>query len=159
MTDLGNLFGLVKFYKTARGKAIKPIVGCDVWISNDDDRDKASRLLLLVKSRHGYLRLCELLARAWLENQHRGRGEIRFEWLQEIFQNDQEQGLIALSGAHTGDIGIAIDNGNFELAERCAHRWNSIFPDHFTSKFNVPVSQTWKTMKQAVKLANRLGCR
>ena len=48
ITDLANLFGMVKFYKAARKKGIKPIIGCDVWITNDDDRDKPSRLLLLV---------------------------------------------------------------------------------------------------------------
>ena len=48
LTDLANLFGMVKFYKAARGKGIKPIVGCDVWVTNEDDRDKPFRLLLLV---------------------------------------------------------------------------------------------------------------
>src|SRR5436190_17260511 len=55
LTDLANLFGMVKFYKAARGKGVKPIVGCDVWITNDEDRDKPSRLLLLVKNSAGYL--------------------------------------------------------------------------------------------------------
>src|SRR3954467_3126516 len=49
ITDLNNLFGMVKFYKAARGSGIKPIAGCDVWITNDQDRDKPSRLLLLAK--------------------------------------------------------------------------------------------------------------
>ena len=40
ITDLANLFGMVKFYKAARGKGIKPIVGCDVWITNEAERDK-----------------------------------------------------------------------------------------------------------------------
>src|ERR1700757_4540562 len=61
ITDLANLFGMVKFYKAARGKGIKPIIGCDVWITNDDDRDKPSRLLLLAKNASGYKQLCELL--------------------------------------------------------------------------------------------------
>jgi DNA polymerase-3 subunit alpha len=127
MTDLANLFGMVKFYKAARGKGVKPIVGCDVWITNDDDRDKPSRLLLLVKNRSGYLQLCELLTQAWLTNLHRGRAEIRVEWLEKLTQG----GLIALSGAHFGDVGMAIDNGNLAAAERCAKRWASIFPGHF----------------------------
>jgi len=127
ITDLANLFGMVKFYKAARGKGIKPIAGCDVWITNDDDRDKPSRLLLLVKSRTGYLQLCELLSKAWLTNVHRGRAEIRAEWL----ANGGAEGLIALSGAHAGDVGIAIDNGNLAAAERCAQRWAEIFPGHF----------------------------
>src|SRR4051794_4529682 len=128
ITDLANLFGMVKFYKAARGKGVKPIVGCDVWITNNDDRDKPSRLLLLVKNSVGYLQLCELLSKAWLTNMHRGRAEIRAEWLQEL---QPQGGLIALSGAHFGDIGIAIDNGNLVVAERCARRWAGIFPGHF----------------------------
>src|SRR5512143_3461475 len=65
LTDLDNLFGMVKFYKSARGKGVKPVVGCDVWISNDANRDQPSRLLLLCRNRAGYLRLCELLSQAY----------------------------------------------------------------------------------------------
>ena len=62
ITDLANLFGMVKFYKAARGKGVKPIVGCDVWITNRRRPRKALRLLLLVKNTTGYLQLCELLS-------------------------------------------------------------------------------------------------
>jgi DNA polymerase-3 subunit alpha len=72
VTDLGNLFGMVKFYKSARGKGIKPIVGCDVWITNDENRERPSRLMLFAKNRMGYLQLCELLSTAWLTNQYKG---------------------------------------------------------------------------------------
>ncbi|AVR98390.1 DNA polymerase III subunit alpha [Pseudoduganella armeniaca] len=139
VTDLSNLFGMVKFYKSARGKGIKPIIGCDVWISNDDNRDKPSRLLLLAKNRVGYLQLCELLSLAWLTNQYKGRAELRTEWLAELKDKTYDiypgesgaDGLIALSGAQFGDIGCAIDNGNLELAERHAQKWAAIFPGHF----------------------------
>ena len=107
ITDLANLFGMVKFYKAARSKGIKPIVGCDVWITNEQERDNPSRLLLLVKNGAGYLQLCELLSRAWLENLHRGRAEIRAEWLEQLQHQPDGNGLIALSGAHFGDVGIA----------------------------------------------------
>ena len=53
----------------ARGAGIKPIAGCDVWITNDDDRDKPFRLLLLVRNHQGYLNLCELLTQSFLVNQ------------------------------------------------------------------------------------------
>ena len=46
LTDLSNVFGLVKFYQATRGEGIKPIIGCDAWISNEVDRDKPSRVLL-----------------------------------------------------------------------------------------------------------------
>ncbi|WP_019140015.1 DNA polymerase III subunit alpha [Noviherbaspirillum massiliense] len=154
ITDLANLFGMVKFYKAARGKGVKPIAGCDVWISNDDDREKPSRLLLLVKNRTGYLQLCELLTRAWLSNLHRGRAEIRAEWL----EGGNASGLIALSGAHFGDIGIAIDNGNPAAAERCAQRWAKIFPGHFYIEVQRAGHPNMDNhVRQAVALAAKLG--
>ena len=128
LTDLANLFGMVKFCKAARGTGIKPIVGCDIWVTNDDDRDKPFRLLLLVKNRTGYLQLCELLARASLNNAHRGRAEVRIDWLESL---QADGGLIALSGFQAGDIGSALENGNAALAERCATRWAKMFPGHF----------------------------
>ncbi len=73
LTDLANVFGLVKFYQAARGKGLKPVIGCDVWIENETDRDKPQRLLLLCQSRAGYRNLCELLTRAYRANQYRGR--------------------------------------------------------------------------------------
>src|SRR6266516_6454220 len=66
LTDLANVFGLVKFYKAARAAGVKPIIGCDVWITQESERDKPHRLLLLTESRPGYLRWSELLTRAWL---------------------------------------------------------------------------------------------
>jgi hypothetical protein len=45
-SDLANLFGMVKFYKGARGKGIKPIIGADCWITNDTERDKPTRVLI-----------------------------------------------------------------------------------------------------------------
>ncbi|MDP4589792.1 MAG: PHP domain-containing protein, partial [Burkholderiaceae bacterium] len=99
LTDLSNLFGLIKFYNLARRSGIKPIAGCDVWITNEEDRDKPFRSLLLVSSPSGYRLLCELLSRAWLTNTWRAKAEIKRDWL------DGAQGLIVLSGARHSDVG------------------------------------------------------
>ncbi|WP_144108383.1 DNA polymerase III subunit alpha [Paraburkholderia sp. BCC1886] len=127
LTDLGNAFGLVRFYKEARGKGVKPIAGCDVWITNPDDRDKPSRLLLLVRNKVGYLNLCELLSKASLTNQYRGRAEIEAGWL----ESGLGEGLLALSGAQQGDVGLALAAGNEEAARRNAQRWATVFPGGF----------------------------
>lgn len=127
MTDLSNLFGLVKFYKATRAKGIKPIIGADVWISNDANRDQPSRLLLLCRSHAGYLALCELLTRAYRENPFRGRAEIRRDWLDATTY----AGLIALSGGEQGDIGQAILQDNIALAKTLAQGWQQTFPAAF----------------------------
>jgi len=126
LTDLNNFFGLIKFYKAARGAGIKPIVGCDVFITNDAERERPYRLLLLCQSIEGYLLLCNLLSRAYLENQHRGRAEIRREWF-----HHGTSGLIALSGAHLGDTGSALLSGNAAQARQFAQEWASLFNDRY----------------------------
>ncbi|MHB0985278.1 MAG: DNA polymerase III subunit alpha [Sulfuricella sp.] len=127
LTDLNNIFGMVKFYQAARGKGIKPIIGCDVWISNELNRDQPYRLLLLCRNRQGYLRLCDLLTRAYRGNQHRGRAEVRREW----FEHGGSDGLIALSGAHLGDVGQALLQENREQARELAGEWQRLFPGAF----------------------------
>ena len=169
LTDLSNLFGLVKFYQSAHKNGIKPILGCDVWITNESDRNKPIRLLLLCQSHTGYLLLSRLLSRAYRENQYHGKAEIKESWL-----NSHEwgsQGLIALSGARLGDIGLAILQNNLQQAEMLTQKWADLFPDRFyieiqkdghaneaalvqqslvlAQKFNLPVVAT-----QAVQFLN-----
>ncbi len=126
ITDLANLFGLVRFYQAARKKGVKPIAGCDVWITNDADRDHPARLLLLVRNHQGYLNLCQLLTRAYLENAWRGRAEIRREWLAE-----HSAGLLALSGGRDGDVGQALLAGNIQGARSLAEHWAAVFPGSY----------------------------
>ena len=153
LTDLSNVFGLVKFYKSARGKGLKPIVGCDVFISNEADRDRPHRLLLLCQSIEGYLLLCRLLSRAYLENQHRGRAELRREWFHE-----GTGGLIALSGAHLGDVGGALLAGNAQQAEQFAQEWAGLF----NNRYYLEVQRTGFAdeehyIRAAAQLAAQLG--
>ena len=80
LTDLANVFGLVKFYQSARAAGVKPIVGCDVWITNEADRDKPYRLLLLVPDRaRATCGSATCSRRAYRANQHRGRAEMQEE--------------------------------------------------------------------------------
>src|SRR5437762_12113171 len=95
LTDLSNVFGLVKFYTAARKAGVKPIVGCDVWITHESERDAPHRLLFLAQSREGSLKLAEWLTRAYRANQHRGRAELKREWFAE-----GTSGLIEIGRAH-----------------------------------------------------------
>lgn len=126
LTDLSNLFGAIKFYKAARGKGIKPIVGCDVWVENTQSRDQPYRLLLLVQNLTGYRHLCELLSQAFLENQYREHAEIKPEWLKA-----KNEGLILLSGYNGGDVGQALIAGNESAALRHAQQWAEVFADRY----------------------------
>jgi DNA polymerase-3 subunit alpha len=153
LTDLSNLFGMVKFYQAARGKGIKPIIGCDVWISNDANRDQSHRLLLLCRNRQGYLRLCDLLTRAYRGNQHRGRAEVRREW----FADGGSDGLIALSGAHFGDVGQALLQANRAQAQELAVEWQRLFPGAFYLELQrTGLPQADNHVRLALSLASEL---
>ena len=127
LTDASNVFGMVKFYTAARAAGVKPIVGVDCWIQNEADRDKPFRALLLCTSRAGYLRLSELLSRAWLKNQYRGRAEIAVGW----FKETGTEGLIVLSGFAGGDVGHALASGNAAAADKLASAWAKLFPGRY----------------------------
>jgi DNA polymerase-3 subunit alpha len=154
ITDLANLFGWIKFYKAARGKGVKPVLGADCWLANPADRDRPARLLLLARNPDGYLRLCELLSRAWLENEYRGRAELDPAW----FDEGANDGLILLSGARHGDVGQALLAGQDDLAAELASAWAARFPGSYyleLQRAGTPEDETHT--RAAARLAARLG--
>src|SRR6187549_1651236 len=122
ITDAGNLFGAIKFYEAARAKGVQPIIGVDLWLTNERNRDTPYRVALLARNRAGYLHLCDVLTRAHAENHWRGRAEVRREWLRGL------EGLIALSGFEQGDVGMALASGNRDQARELAAGWATDFP-------------------------------
>ncbi|HEX6723375.1 MAG TPA: DNA polymerase III subunit alpha [Burkholderiaceae bacterium] len=127
ITDLGNLFGAVKFYRACRSAGVKPLIGVDLWLEPLNATDKqATRLLLLVSNSAGYLNLCQLLSRAWTTNVQRAQAWVKWEWLAEC-----HEGLIALSGADPGAIGTALLAGDRERATALAQRLAAIYPGRF----------------------------
>ena len=128
ISDLGNLFGTVKFYSEARKAGVKPLIGADVWVQvpGKDSSSPPARMLLLVQNHRGYLNLSELLTRAWTRGVVQGQAIISLEWLREL-----NEGLIALSGAQRGAIGQALVQGDDARALECALVLAGIFPHRF----------------------------
>ena len=153
LTDLNNLFGVVKFYREAVAAGIKPVVGADVYLENAADPHKPFRLLFLCQNLEGYRELCRLLTRAYVEGQHSGRPCIAKSWLKASVP-----GLIALSGAQEGDIGQALLAGNTGLADTLART----YVEHFPGRFYVELQRTGHPHQEdyvhaAAGLAARLG--
>ncbi len=126
VTDIGNTFGLIKFYRAAVASGVKPIVGVDVWLENITDVHKPYRLILLCQDLSGYRNLCHLLTHAYREGQHSGRPCVSRARLHE-----RSKGLIALSGAEEGEVGQALLSGNLSAADRLAQEYASLFPGRF----------------------------
>ena len=124
ITDLNNLFGAIKFYKEARGKGVKPLLGAEIYVASE--AGAPGRMVLLVQNHQGYLNLCELLARAWTRNVIKNLPVCTWEWLREL-----NEGLIALAGAQAGPVGQALMKGDdaggasmaLELAGIYTHRF------------------------------------
>src|SRR5690606_14263615 len=101
ITDLGNLFGLVKFFRSAMARGVKPIIGAEICLELADERQEPPRLVLLCRNTEGYRNPSRLLSRAWLEGQQGGLPLVREAWLNPV----DCRGLIALSGGRTGVLG------------------------------------------------------
>ena len=159
LTDLANLFGMVKFYSAARAAGVKALIGCDAWVVDEqgasDGRDAAgARLLLLATNRAGYLRLCELLSAAYLAPRRHGRAELS----RGLLAGGDNAGLIALSGAHLGDVGQQLLAGKTALAEKTARRWAELFPGSYyleVQRYGQP--QAEQLLELSVRLGATLG--
>lgn len=152
ITDQSNLFALVKFYQASLGKGVKPIAGADVFIFNPDDAAQPFRLTLLAKNNTGYVTLTELISKAYQEGQHLGIPMIRREWLEQ-----NHEGLIALSGAMEGDIGIALLKDDNIQAKKLAQYWERLFPQNFYLELQrIGKKQEEHYLVKAVSLATEL---
>lgn len=126
ITDQGNLFGTVKFYKEAIQAGIKPIIGADLWLYNENNSQKPFRLTLFCQHNRGYKNLLELISRTYLEGQAHGKAMAKREWLKEY-----ADGLIALSGGEEGDIGQSIQTEDSAVTAQLISAWQEIFPDRY----------------------------
>ncbi|GLS16756.1 DNA polymerase III subunit alpha [Hydrogenophaga electricum] len=139
MTDLHNLFGGVKFYKTARGAGVKPVLGAEVALQgfgieaggppglpSAGPQLPPPRVLLLVQDKQGYLNLSELIARAWTSNVVRDVPLLKREWLEEL-----GAGLILIAGAQAGPVGQALMAGDAARAADVALQLAGLFPHRF----------------------------
>lgn len=155
ISDLMNMFGLVKFYKACRSAGIKPVAAADVWIENPDAPDKPFRAMLVVKNDAGYLRLSELLTAAYVgKDRNTEHAELRQSWL----ETGDNCGLICLSGAHYGEVGINLINGHPDAAKAAAQKYAAWFPNAFYLELQrLPERPQWETsVSGSVEIAAEL---
>nr|MQY69468.1 PHP domain-containing protein [Bacillota bacterium] len=129
ITDHGNMFGAIDFYRTAMARGVKPIIGCEVYVAPQSRFEKSIKpgkeasyhLVLLVKDETGYKNLLKLASVAYLEGfYYKPRVD------KEILAKYHE-GLIALSGCLKGEIPILILDNKIEEAKKVALEYKGIF--------------------------------
>ncbi|MFI4886002.1 MAG: DNA polymerase III subunit alpha [Steroidobacterales bacterium] len=126
-TDQSNLFAMVKFYRAALARGVKPVIGVDLLVREPGERQQPSRLTVICQNQTGYHNATRLVSRAYLEGQQRGVPLIEREWL----TTEALDGLIALSCATEGEVGRALVNGREQDALRALDYWLALFRDRY----------------------------
>ena len=156
ITDIHNLFGAVKFYSASRHSGVQPILGAEVHLTLSDISISAAncKILLLVQSQKGYLNLCELLTRSWIQQDVKShQPSVKWDWLAEL-----SEGLIFLSGGQLGHIGQNLLLGNEEQAEKICNDLSRLFPNRFYVELQrAGRANEERYIASAVALASRLN--
>ena len=126
ITDQMNMCGLVKFYSESHNLGIKPIIGTDFWVTNEIFGDEPFRLTLLAMNNEGYKNITILISKAYLRGHLSHRAVIDQEWLAE-----HSEGVIVLSGAQHGDIGVGLVKNNAKILDSALSFYQTHFPDRF----------------------------
>ncbi|HNZ10566.1 MAG TPA: DNA polymerase III subunit alpha [Smithellaceae bacterium] len=129
ITDHGNMFGAIDFYKQAYANGIKPIIGCELYVAPRSRFDKstttigetARHLIVLVKNMQGYKNLMKLTSAAHIEGFYY-RPRVDKGLLKEC-----SEGLIASSACLHGEIASHIVRGNMDEARKAAIEYRNIF--------------------------------
>jgi DNA polymerase-3 subunit alpha len=154
VTDQANLFAMMKFYREALNAGVKPLIGVDLQVAEEGERQPPTRLTLLCQSPGGYRNLARLVSRGYLEGQVHGTPRIERGWL----AAPDLEGLIGLSCATEGDIGRALVNARERDAERALDAWLGLLPGRFyleLQRLGRPFEETY--IAGAIALAGRSG--
>ena len=132
ISDHGNMFGVKHFFNEAQKQGIKPILGCEIYITNGSRFSKAGKkdrsgfhLILLAKNKKGYENLTKLVSFAWIDGFYYTP---RIDW--ELLREHHE-GLIASSACIGGEVPQAIMNGSESEGEKIALQYKELFGDDF----------------------------
>jgi DNA polymerase-3 subunit alpha len=132
ITDHGNMYGAVEFYKKSKASGIKPIIGLETYVAQTSRFSKMAKvdnaryhLILLVKNEMGYKNLCKLLTASHLEGFYY-KPRIDKEILEKY-----HEGLVCLSGCFSGEVGKLLRNRQMAQAEEVASYYKNIFGDDY----------------------------
>lgn len=128
ITDHGVMYGAVDFYKAAKKRGIKPIIGCEVYVAQRTRFDRIHELdsehrhlVLLCENNTGYQNLIAMVSKSWTEGFY-SKPRVDFELLEQ-----HHEGLIALSACLAGEIPRALTANDYDHAKKAALRYNAIF--------------------------------
>ncbi len=123
LTDLNNMYALVKFYRACVKAGVKPIIGCDVRVTHPDSGNQ-HRIILLCQNNAGYLNLSRLLTDVYLDSDRSSNPHI--EWT-EI--NDRSEGLLCVLDDREGPLATLDEELDDRLCLNVLSDYQKIFHD------------------------------
>ena len=134
ITDHGNMYGVIEFYRAARAAGINPVIGCEVYVAPGSRFDREgtkgegryNHLVLLAENNVGYSNLIKIVSKGFTEGFYY-KPRVDYEVLEKY-----HEGVIALSACLAGAVATALRYGQYETAKKEAERLYDIFgKDHF----------------------------
>ena len=132
ITDHGVMYGVMDFYKEARNNGIKPIIGCEVYVSigsrfdktsqrGKDDSSRYYHLILLAENNTGYRNLIKIVSTGFVDGFYY-KPRVDYETLTKY-----HEGIIASSACLAGEVSKYLSKNMYEDAVKAAKRYESIF--------------------------------
>jgi DNA polymerase-3 subunit alpha len=157
LTDHGVMYGAIQFYKEAKARGIKPIIGIEAYLapesrfSRQPPEKRPQHMTLLAKNDTGYRNLLAVTTKAHLE------GFFYKPRLDKAILEERHEGIIALSGCNSGEIARLLQEDRFEEAEKAACYYKDLFSDFYIElqEHNIPDMDSLN--RQLVRLVLCIG--
>ncbi|MBD3161108.1 MAG: DNA polymerase III subunit alpha [Candidatus Eisenbacteria bacterium] len=158
LTDHGNLFGAIEFYRSARRQGVRPILGMEAYIAPRSRHDRKTEppirnnyhLVLLARNRTGYQNLLKLSSLAYLEGlYHRPRID------RELLSKHGE-GVIGLSACLNGEVNTLVRADRFEEAREAAFFYREVLDDFYIEIMDHGIPEEKRAVRRLVDLAREI---
>lgn len=162
ITDHGNMFGAVEFYKKAKEEGVKPVIGCEIYVAPREHTYKEPipgkpstgyHMILLVKNDTGYRNLVKLVSKAYIDGfYHRPRVDKKL-------LKEHADGLIATSACLKGEISSALIDNDTKTAEHLAKTFADMFgkENFFIEIQDHGIDLERRNKERLVRLSKKLG--
>jgi DNA polymerase-3 subunit alpha len=156
ITDHGNLYGAIQFYKAAKDAGLNPIIGCEIYVAAGSRLGKNGEknnyhLVLLAKDKTGWQNLIQLVTRANLEGYYY-KPRVDKELL-----GRYHEGLIALTACLGGEVPSLILGGRLEEAKEAARWYKATFGDFYLEVQRHPIPELERVNQVLIPMAAELN--
>ena len=159
ITDHGNMYGAINFFESAVKQGIKPIIGCEIYVTDKSrlekvkDESRYYHMILLCENEIGYKNLMKIVSIGFVEGYYY-KPRVDYEVLEKY-----HEGLICLTACLAGEVPKALTKGDYELAKLKIAKYVDIFGEGnvYIEIQNHGLEDEYKVQPQLIRLARDTG--